>query len=219
MQPKQKLKKKDFIEIKYTGKVKDGDIFDTNIEEDAKKINLDIKTRPLIICIGENMILPAIDEFLEGKEIGEKYTLELSPEKAFGSRKREMIKIIPSSKFKEQNMPPHPGMVFQFDNLIGKITAVSGGRVIVDFNNPIAGKDVVYDIKIEKLITEQNEKVKALMQIFFRKDFQFKIETKKLVIEAEKGFEKFIEIFKPKFKEILDLDLEIKTKEKPINKK
>ena len=58
----EKLKQNDFIEIEFTGKVRDGDIFDTNIKEDAKKINLDIKTRPLIICIGQNMILPAIDE-------------------------------------------------------------------------------------------------------------------------------------------------------------
>lgn len=203
----EKLMMNDFIELEYTGKVKNNGIFDTNIEEEAKKINLDIKTNPLIMCLGQNMILPAIDKFLINKNVG-KYTLELKPEEAFGLRNKELIKTMPLSVFNKQDIIPRAGMMFSFDSMLGKITAVSGGRVIVDFNNPLAGKDVIYELKIKRKIEEEKEKVKALMLFFFRKEFDFSIENKKLIIKAEKNTSKFLSLFKEKFKEILNLELE-----------
>ena len=203
-----KLEKNDFIELDFTGKDKEGKIFDTTIKEEAKKINLELDAKPLIICLGQNMILPAIDEFLIGKEIGN-YILELNPEKAFGKRDRKLVKIMPSSLFKEQGKL-YPGMVFSFDNMLGKITAVSGGRVIVDFNSPLADKEVIYELKIKRKIENTEEKVRAIMNFFFRREFNFKIEDKKIVIEAEKNIAKIIEMFKEKFKEILNMDLEVK---------
>jgi len=211
---KEKIKRNDFVELEYTGKIKDTEqIFDTNEKEEAKKLNSNIKPKPLIICIGQNMILPAIDEFLVGKEIGKSYTLTLPPEKAFGKRKRELIKIMPMSVFRGQNITPQAGMMFSFDNLLGRITAVSGGRVIVDFNNPIAGKNVVYELKVKRKITEQEEKVKALMLTFFKKEFPFDIKEKKLILKAKPEEKKFIKLFSEKFKEILGLELEVSEEE------
>jgi len=211
---KEKIKRNDFVELEYTGKIKDTEqIFDTNEKEEAKKLNSNIKPKPLIICIGQNMILPAIDEFLVGKEIGKSYTLALPPEKAFGKRKRELIKTMPMSVFRGQNITPQAGMMFSFDNLLGRITAVSGGRVIVDFNNPIAGKNVVYELKVKRKITEQEEKVKALMLTFFKKEFPFNIKEKKLILKAKPEEKKFIKLFSEKFKEILGLELEVSEEE------
>ena len=56
-------------------------------------------------------------------------------------------------------------------------------------------------------------KVKALMDLYFRKEFDYKINEKKLIIEAEKPFVKFIELFKDKFKDVLGLELEVREKE------
>jgi len=203
------IKKNDFIELDFTGRVKNSEIFDTNIKEEAKKIGLEIESRPLIICIGQNMILPAIDEFLDGKEIG-KYILELSPEKAFGPRNREYLKTMPVKIFHEKQILPKPGMVFQFDNLLGRISAVSGGRVIVDFNNPLAGKDIVYELNAKKKIQDTKEKAEVLINFYFKQKLDFEIVDKKLIIKAEKKFEQAIDYLNPKFKEILDLDLELK---------
>ncbi|MFH1711343.1 MAG: peptidylprolyl isomerase [Nanoarchaeota archaeon] len=207
------IKKNDFIELDFTGRVKNSEIFDTNISEEAKKIGLEIETRPLIICVGQNMILPAIDEFLEGKELG-KYTLELPPEKAFGLRNTEYLKTMPIKIFHEKKIVPQPGMVFQFDNLIGRVSAVSGGRVIVDFNNPLAGKEVVYDLNTKKKIQDTKEKAEVLINFYLKQKLDFEIQDKKLLIKAEKKFSQIIDIFKPKFKEILDLDIEVKELEK-----
>jgi len=222
------FQKNDFIELEFIGKVKDGNIFDTNIKEEAKKINLELETRPLIICIGQNMILPAIDEFLIGKEIG-KFNLELTPEKAFGMRDTKMIKTMPIKIFLEKQVYPQAGMMFEFDNVIGKVSAVSGGRVIVDFNHPLANKNVVYELNVKRKVEDNKEKVESLILFMFRRKFEFEIVEKKLIIKSEEKFRQFLDLFKEKFKEILNLDLEVevlpekkeeKTEKKPkINEK
>jgi len=211
MTEQKQLKKNDFVELHYIGKIKDGDVFDTNIKEEARKIKLDIKSRPLVICLGQNMILPSIDEFLINKEVGKKYKLELEPEKAFGKRNKDLVKTMPLSAFSKHNVKPEKGMVFTFDSVFGKIIS-TGSRVMVDFNNPIAGKEVEYDLNIKRIVTDINEKIKALMASFFRKEFDFEIKEKKLIIklkEESKEIKAFIEIFKEKFNEILSLDLEV----------
>jgi FKBP-type peptidyl-prolyl cis-trans isomerase 2 len=203
------LSKNDFIEIEYIGRIKNSHVFDTNIKEEAKKINLEIETNPLIICLGQNMILPAIDLFLIGKKPGA-YTLDLEPEKAFGLRKQELVKTFSLNAFRKQNIAPAPGMIFSFDNLFGKITSVSSGRVIVDFNNPLAGKQIEYKIIVKRQVTELNEKIKALLAFYMRKDLNFEIKDKKLIVNATRHESKLLEFFKKKFKDILNLELEIK---------
>tara|TARA_Y100000310_G_scaffold167546_1_gene167334 strand:- start:4365 stop:5033 length:669 start_codon:yes stop_codon:yes gene_type:complete len=203
------LKKKDFIEIEFTGKVKDGEIFDSNIKEDLKNANLDFEPKPFVFCLGEKMFLEGVEDFLIGKEIGE-YEIELTPEKAFGNRDSTLVKILSMKVFKENKLNPSPGMMFNFDGKIAKILSVSGGRITVDFNNPLSGKIVVYKIKILRKISHINEKAKALIEFFFKRSLKFEIKDKKIIIEAEKELVKFVEIFKDKFKEVLELDLEVK---------
>jgi len=213
----EKISKKDFIELEFTGRVKGGDIFDSNIKQDLQKANLNLEPKPFVFCVGEKMFLEAIDDFLIGKEIGKQYELELEPEKAFGKRNPSLIKIIPLRLFKQQQTMPQPGMVFNFDVQIGKVISVSGGRVITDFNNPLAGKTVIYKLRINRKITDKNEKAKALIEFFTKKEFKFEIKDKKLIIYTDKKFGEFLNLFKDKFKEILGLELNIK-EEKTTNK-
>ncbi len=203
------LKKKDFIEIEFTGKIKEGEIFDSNIKENIEAAKLNIEPKPFIFCLGEAMFVKGVEDFLIGKELG-KYTIELSPEKAFGNRESKLVQMIPLKVFHQHKINPVPGESFNFDNRMAKILTVSGGRIMVDFNNPLAGKDIVYDIKVLRKIEDANEKIKAFNEFLFRKDFKFKIEDKKLIIEVEKSMVKFVEMFKDKFKEIFGLELEVK---------
>ena len=118
-----------------------------------------------------------------------------------------------------QKLNPVSGAVFNFDNRVGKVLTSSGGRVIVDFNNPLAGKDVVYKVKVLRIVEDLNEKVKSFTEFLFRKDFKFEVKEKKLLIEVEKELSKFVELFKDKFKEIFDLELEVKEIEEIKEKK
>ena len=202
------LKKNDFIEIEFTAKTKDGEIFDSNVKSDLKKANLNTEAKPAIFALGEGMFLKGADDFLLGKEIG-KYTIELSPENAFGNRDSKLIQLIPMKIFREQRLNPIPGVMFNFDGRVAKVLSVSGGRGIADFNNPIAGKSVVYEVNILRKVDDENEKVRSLMDFLFRRIFDFEIKDKKIIVKAEKNFVKFLELFKDKFKDILGLELEV----------
>lgn len=213
------LKSKDFIEIEFTGRVKNGEIFDSNIKEDLSKANLNTEPKPFIFCLGEGMFLKGLEDFLIGKEIG-KYEVELTPEKAFGSRNPNLIQIIPSKVFREQKLNPIPGVMFNFDGRLAKVISTSGGRIIVDFNNPLSGKIVTYKINVVRKLDDLNEKAKSFIDFLFRRDLKFDIVDNKITIEAEKDFAKFLILFKEKFKDILGLDLEVKEileKEKTTN--
>lgn len=216
------IKEKDFIEIEFTGKIKDGDVFDSTKKEELEKLHAGhdhlAEAKPFIFCLGQGMFLKALDDFLIGKETGKDHEIELEPEQAFGKRNPSLVQRIPISIFKEQKVNPVPGVVFNFDGRIGKILTVSGGRVMVDFNHSLAGKTLVYKIKILRKVTNLDEKIKALNEFFFRKEFKFEVKDKKLIIEVEESLIKLVELFKDKFKDALGLELEIKKEEKE-NKK
>lgn len=206
------LQKNDFIEIEFTGKTQDGEIFDSNIKEDIEKTKMQVKAEPFVFCLGQGMFLKGIDDFLIGKKIGE-YEIELTPEQAFGKRDPQLVKIIPIKLFHQQKVNPIPGATFNFDGKIARIISVSGGRVMTDFNNPIAGKHVFYKIKIKRKLEDQNEKIKAFVNFLFKQDLKFEIKGKKIILELKEPMLKFAEMFKDKFNEIFNLDLEIKNKE------
>ncbi len=215
-----KIQDRDFIEIDFTGKIKNGEIFDSTFKEELEKLHLghnhEITAKPFVFCIGQGMFLDSLDKFLIGKNFGEEYSIELSPEQAFGNRQSNFVQKIPLKIFREQNINPIQGATLNFDGRIGKILAISGGRVIVDFNNPLAGKFVQYHIKILRKIENLNEKIKSLNEFYFRRNFDFEIneKDKKIILSVEKQIAKFIELFKDKFKDALGFDLEVREIEK-----
>jgi len=165
---KEIIHKKDFVEVEYTGRLKDGPVFDTTSAEVAKKegiFNESAVYGPVIICIGEGHILKALDSLLEKKEVGKEYKFELSPEKAFGKKDAKLLRLISLAKFRGQEIRPMPGLQVVIDGAIGVVRSVTSGRVIVDFNHPLAGKEVVYDIKVNKTIKEDKEKISALLRL------------------------------------------------------
>jgi len=212
----EKIKKNDFIEIEFTGKAND-EIFDTTNKKEAEQMNseIDIKNiKPIIISVGNQMLLKGFDDELEGKEINKKYSIHILPEKAFGKRDPSMIKTIPMRIFREKNMNPVPGMVLQLDNYVAKVLSVSGGRVIVDFNNPLAGKEIEYDFKIIKKIDNINDKINSLQDFFFKQRFEFNIDEKnKKVIFKEEKIKPLVKMFNQKFKDMIGFDFEVGEKQ------
>lgn len=207
--PEQKTKKKDFIELKFTG-IANNKIFDSNIEEDLKTLDEKAKPHKTIVCIGEGMVPLGLDKELESKETNKQYEVTIPSKEAFGPRRKELIRIIPLKLFLEQKVNPQTGMVFTLDNQLVKILSVSGARVTVDFNNPLAGKDITYKYKIIRILTneDEKEKVEELLQFFLRFKPEFEIKENKVMLKGPKGFEVFINAFKEKFKELLNKELE-----------
>ncbi len=223
-----KLKKSDFVEIDFTAKFKEsGEVFDSSVASELKKLSEHAIAKPFTYSLGQEMFLKGIDDFLIGKEIEKfpkEFKVELSAKDAFGPRDSKQVQMIPMKIFKEHNVQPIPGASLNFDGRVARILSVSGGRVLADFNNPLAGKEVVYEIKILSKVDDMNQKVKAINEFLFKKDFHFNIKDKKVTIEVDKEEMKpLVEMFKDKFKEILGLDLEViepkKEEKKPEKKK
>jgi FKBP-type peptidyl-prolyl cis-trans isomerase 2 len=125
-------------------------------------------------------------------EIGQKKTVELSPEKAFGKRSEELIKLIPESQFHSEGIEPKVGSYIEINKLRGKIMSIDGGRVKVDFNHPLAGKTLVYEIETVGKITEDSEKVKAVVYYFIgvpNEDVNAILKEKEAEISFNKKFD------------------------------
>ncbi|PIN74101.1 peptidylprolyl isomerase [Candidatus Woesearchaeota archaeon CG10_big_fil_rev_8_21_14_0_10_45_16] len=160
------VKNHDFIELDYTGRLIDGTVFDTTVASEAKDLGKrDFK--PVIICVGEKQLLPGLDGALVDKETGKKVSITLSPEQAFGKRDVKKMKIVPMGAFQEHKVRPEPGLQINIDGELGTITRVSGGRVIVNFNHPLAGREVVYEVFIHRRITDAKEQITSFLQTTF----------------------------------------------------
>jgi len=212
------IKKNDFIEVEFTGTITGTDeIFDTNIEADAKKTGMDLKNiKPFVLSVGHKMLPPGFDSDLIGKEAGKEYKVDIKPQDAFGKRNPQMVRMIPTKYFIEQKINPVRGMQLALDGQLVKVLSSDRGRTLVDFNNPLAGKPVTYTYKIKKLVEDQKEKVNALQDFLFRRQFDFETKDNKVIFRVEKQFEPFVKIFASKFEEILGMKVDaevVKSKE------
>jgi len=217
-----KIQKNDFIEIEFTGRdSSNNQIFDTTNPEEAKEMGIQDpqNIKPQIISVGNDMLLKGLDQALLNKELNKEYKIELTPEKAFGKRNPQMIKTYSLSHFKKNNMNPYPGMTLQLDNTIAKVISVSGGRVMMDFNNPLAGKEINYTFKITRKITDNDKKINTIQEFFLKQKYEFKIDEKnKKVIFKEKLIKPFFEMMGQKFKDMTGFTFEVE-EEKPKEEK
>lgn len=168
------MKEGDFVYIDYVGKVKDsGEIFDITNEQAAKKEGTyreGFKYGPVPIVVGADFVLPGLNDVLREMNIGETKKVEIKPERAFGERNPEYIKLIPEARFKEQGVDVETGQYVTINRLRGKVLSADGGRVNVDFNHPLAGKTLVYDLTVVGKIDADAEKVLALIYYFIGVD-------------------------------------------------
>jgi FKBP-type peptidyl-prolyl cis-trans isomerase 2 len=175
-----KLKDGDFIKISYTGKVAvTGKVFDTTYTEKAKEAGITEEGRryaPVLVVLGKGHVVKGLEESLKNMGIGEQKSVELSPADAFGIRDPNLVRIIPLSEFKKRELDPFPGMLLDLDGKKGLVKSVSGGRVMVDLNHPLAGEKVIYDVKVEEKLTEQNSKMQAIIDSFNLQADSFKLE-------------------------------------------
>jgi FKBP-type peptidyl-prolyl cis-trans isomerase 2 len=204
-----KIKKGDFVELKFTGFV-DGKVFDSNVSEDLKQVSDKASPEKTIIIVGERMVVKGFDNFIEGKELNKNYEVTISPKDAFGSRRTELVRIIPLKVFHQQRLNPRPGMSFVFDNQLAKVITISGARVITDFNNPLSGKDITYKFHVLRMVNDLKEKAEAVCKLILRFVPEIDVENNQVIIKGPKIMENFVKQAQPKFKEFLGKEVQFK---------
>jgi peptidylprolyl isomerase len=156
------VKPGDFLLVNFTLKVKEsGETVDTTYDAVAKDSHLhrhDATYGPRFIILGEGWLPKGLEDSLVGADIGKQTTVELPPEKGYGARDPAKMRLVPLRRFREQGVP-NPGAQIELDGRPAIVRAVGAGRVQVDYNHPLAGRTLIYDVSIEKVVEDDNEKV------------------------------------------------------------
>jgi len=174
--------------VEYSLFVKDtGELVDTTSEVDAKLYKKYVEGavyEPEVVVVGEGRFFQGFEESLASCEEGKEAEFEIPPEKAYGPRDPSKVKIYPRRLFEKQNVRPEIGREVRINDESGRILAVEGGRVVVDFNHPLAGKTLKLKIKVLKVVTDPVEAVKYLVKRRFR---GVKIDNISVNVDRESG--------------------------------
>jgi peptidylprolyl isomerase len=131
----------DTVKVHYTGKLKNGELFDKSSEND-----------PLQFKIGEGQIIPGLEEAVIGMEQGETKETEIPADEAYGPRDEEKVVEIERSRFPD-NLEPEVDQKLQVQQengqqLIVTVTDVAEKTVTLDMNHPLAGEDLIFKIEL-----------------------------------------------------------------------
>jgi peptidylprolyl isomerase len=185
------LQKGDFVILDYTAKVREtGEVFDTTLEEIAKKEHLfkegEICESKLVV-IGEGWVLKALDESLTTMEVSKTTSVEIPQDKAFGARDPEKIKRVSLKQLLAKDINPSLGMRVEYGGKMATVRAIGAGRVLLDFNPPLAGKTLVYELTVKKKLETDEEKIAALIHrrtpAIEEGKFEFTVKAKTVNVE------------------------------------
>ena len=156
------------ILVDYTAKVKDtNEVFETTIEDEAKKHSIhdaNIKYQPKLVSVGESWVLKGLDEALAKTKVGDKLTVEVTPEKGFGERDSGKVRMIPLRKLGDDAEKVSIGDTIEIDNKKGIIRFIGSGRVQVDYNHRFAGKTILYDVNVIKSLDSDEDKIFGILK-------------------------------------------------------
>jgi peptidylprolyl isomerase len=133
--------------------------------------------------VGEGWMLSALDESFLTNQIGKPSTVEIPPEKAFGTRDPEKVRMISRRWLSSRGITPQIGMQLEYDGRPAVVRTIGAGRVQLDFNPPLAGKTLVYEVTVQDKLGTIKEKINALVhrRLPFLKD-KTDIKTRKSVV-------------------------------------
>lgn len=161
------VKKGDLVRMEYTGRVAStGQVFDTTDGLLAREAGIFEKSEsygPKLALFGQNAIMRGMEEAIASSQIGKKEEFLISPDKAFGNKQPELTRVLSEKEFAKQGVQPIQGMLVTLDGKPARIKSVTSGRVVVDFNHPLAGESVLYSLKVIEVIPDPGKKIGAIL--------------------------------------------------------
>lgn len=129
------------VKVHYTGKLEDGTVFDSSEGRD-----------PLEVKLGDNAVIPGFEKGLVGMETGDKKTITIPSEDAYGPHRDDLIVEANQSDFPE-NITPEIGLQLQIQKSDGQkllvtIVKIEDDKVALDANHPLAGKTLTFDVEM-----------------------------------------------------------------------
>ena len=129
------------IQVEYTGKLKDGSVFDTSEGRE-----------PLEFTMGEGQLIPGFENAVKDMDVDEEKTVTIKADEAYGQPKDEFIQEFPKDSLPEE-IPAEEGQQLQLQDQNGRaipatIIDVDDENITIDMNHPLAGKDLTFEIKV-----------------------------------------------------------------------
>ncbi|MEK6953680.1 MAG: hypothetical protein AABX01_01625 [Candidatus Micrarchaeota archaeon] len=157
----------DFLKVQFSVSDEFGKMIETTDEEEAKKagiFNGKAKYGYSLVMLSDGRMVRGFRAALLAAKDNSEQTVKIPKADAFGDRKDENVVLVPSRKFEDAGISPQVGMVVDLDGSRGRVQAISGGRVRVDLNHELAGRDVNYKFKIIERIAGARAKMNALVE-------------------------------------------------------
>lgn len=139
------VKANDTVKVHYTGKLTDGQVFDSSVE----------RGEPIEFTMGQGQLIPGFEKGLIDMKVNEKKTINIPKEEAYGEPREELIQEVQKSQLPEE-IKPEVGMGLvskspdgQEMNLV--VRDVKEDTIVVDGNHPLAGKDLVFDLEVVEI--------------------------------------------------------------------
>jgi len=139
------VKSGDTIRLHYTGTLADGTTFDSSAGRE-----------PLQFEVGSGQIIPGLDAAMPGMTVGEKKTVTIPPELAYGAHNPEAVQSIPRAQIPD-HIPTEVGTQLQVQTPDGRpmpvvVTAADEQSVTLDANHPLAGKSLTFDVELVEIV-------------------------------------------------------------------
>lgn len=130
----------------------------TLTDNDGNQIDSSVGKEPLAYIHGVGGLIPGMEEGLEGKAVGAKFDIKVSPEKGYGEKNDKLVQNVPRSAFGDQEVKP--GMQFRTqDNQVVTVTKVGLDNVTIDGNHPLAGVDLNFDVEVIEIREATSEEL------------------------------------------------------------
>jgi peptidylprolyl isomerase len=135
------VKRGSWVKIVYTGKLKDGKVFETNIGSD-----------PLEFKVGKGKVIRGFENAVMGMNVGETKTVTIKPADGYGAKDQDLIWIVTSDELPSdtiQSLETEVTFVRTDGSEVdGRITKIEGDKVTIDGNHPLAGRNLTFEIKM-----------------------------------------------------------------------
>lgn len=156
----------DKVTVWYVGTLEDGTVFDTNDKDAAKAKNVysaefdkcegedlsQCKYKPLEFTVGAGQMIPGFEKAVMEMKKGDKKSIELQPDEAYGQPQPELVQTVPADVFSGSGINPEVGQTYNFGFAPGKIVDIKDNSITIDFNPPLAGKKLKFDITIVDVV-------------------------------------------------------------------
>jgi len=145
------VKEGDTVLVDYTGRLDDGTVFDTSIEDvaiEAGVYNPGRNYQPLEFTVGAGQMIKGFDAGVVGMAVGEEKTLILPPEDAYGFYREDKVQTVSIEELEAAGITPVVGKKLTTSQGMGTITEITNTSVVIDLNHHLAGKTLTFDVEL-----------------------------------------------------------------------